>query len=124
MKPKSALFWASFHAFVAVAAGAFGAHGLKQTLSPEMLEVFNTGAHYQLIHAVALFALGGMGLSPTGFYVPRAAICFCVGSSLFAFSLYALAILDFKPLGMITPLGGLLYLIGWAMIGKKAYERR
>jgi len=118
MKAHSALFWGCFHAFVAIAAGAFGAHELKETLSPEMLDVFKTGAHYQLIHGVALFSLATLGVTRADFYSPKAALSFCVGSSLFAFSLYALALTDIKPLGAITPFGGLLFLVGWVITAR------
>ena len=98
--------------FLGVALGAFGAHGLRERLSPAMLEVYRTGVLYHLIHAVALLAVA---LGADRLARPRAvAALFTAGIALFSGSLYALSITGARALGMITPLGGLLFMAGWA----------
>jgi uncharacterized membrane protein YgdD (TMEM256/DUF423 family) len=100
--------------FVGVALGAFGAHGLRERLSPAMLEVYRTGVLYHLIHAVALLAVA---LGADRLARPQAvAILFSAGIVLFSGSLYALSITGARVLGMITPLGGLLFMAGWATL--------
>ena len=99
--------------FVAVAAGAFGAHGLKKILSPDMLEVFRTGAQYQMYHALALLALGLFAQQRPSAWVDASGYAMTTGIVLFSGSLYALAVTDLKPLGAITPFGGLCLLGGW-----------
>lgn len=101
--------------FLAVAAGAFAAHGLESKLDSRGLALFETAAKYQMYHALALLAVG---LLCTWARTPTAALhvsgwAFLVGVVLFSGSLYALALSDLKWLGMITPLGGVGFLIGW-----------
>ena len=100
---------------LSVAFGAFGAHGLKDKLSPEMLAVFQTGVTYQMWHALALlfcaFLLQQKIISST---VP--AWLFVVGIILFSGSLYILALSGVKQWGMVTPLGGLSFLLGWTVL--------
>ena len=110
------LFWAragSFLMLVAVAAGAFGAHGLRQKLTPDLLAVFETGVRYQAYHALALFSVAWMAQRAPGRLVDSAGWCFLWGVALFSGSLYALALTGVRKLGAITPIGGLLFLIGW-----------
>jgi uncharacterized membrane protein YgdD (TMEM256/DUF423 family) len=100
--------------FVAVALGAFGAHGLRERLSPAMLEVYRTGVLYHLVHALALLAVA---LGADRLARPRAvAALFTAGIALFSGSLYALALTEVRVLGMVTPLGGLLFMAGWATL--------
>jgi uncharacterized membrane protein YgdD (TMEM256/DUF423 family) len=100
-------------AFIAVLAGAFGAHALRATLAPDLLQVFETGARYQLFHALALI-LVGLALGRTPRRALRAAgALFVAGTVLFSGSLYALALTGVRALGAITPLGGLCLLAGW-----------
>lgn len=100
--------------FLAVAAGAFGAHALSNRLSAGMLETFKTGAHYHLVHALALLALAFF--ADRGWPVQASAWCFVAGIVLFSGSLYALSLSGVTRLGMITPLGGLCFLAGWALL--------
>jgi uncharacterized membrane protein YgdD (TMEM256/DUF423 family) len=98
---------------VAVAAGAFGAHALRGRLSPEMLQVFETGARYQMYHALALlFAahVGGGSSYPAGAWACR---LFLAGTVLFSGSLYAMALTGIPSLGAVTPFGGIAFLAGW-----------
>lgn len=101
---------------VGVALGAFGAHGLRSRLSPEMLAVFETGVRYQMYHALALVALGLLAPTMHGRLTTTAGWAFTLGILLFSGSLYALALSDIRVLGAVTPLGGVAFLIGWACL--------
>jgi uncharacterized membrane protein YgdD (TMEM256/DUF423 family) len=101
---------------VAVAAGAFGAHALRSRLPPDLLAAFQTGAQYQLAHALALLACGwAAGRSPGG-AATAAGWLFLAGTVLFSGSLYALALSGLRGLGAITPFGGIAFLGGWAAL--------
>lgn len=100
-------------AFVAVAAGAFGAHALKSRLDAEMLSVFEVGARYQMYHALALIAVAGAQTRWPGTLTVTSGWCFVVGTLLFSGSLYLLSLTGVRWLGAITPLGGLAFLAGW-----------
>jgi len=106
--------------FVGVGLGAFGAHGLRSRISPEMLAVFETGVRYQLVHAVALLALAGWMDRLSGWLVTTAGWLFFAGIMLFSGSLYLLALTGVTILGAITPLGGLAFLAGWACLAVAA----
>src|SRR4029077_16577878 len=101
--------------FIAVAFGAFGAHGLRGRLSPEMLAVFETGVRYQMYHALALLLTAAVigRIGDARLLVIRGG-CFVGGIVLFSGSLYALALTGISMLGAVTPLGGLAFLVGWA----------
>jgi len=100
--------------FVGVALGAFGAHGLRERLSPAMLEVYRTGVLYHLIHALALLAVA---LGADRLARPRAvAALFTAGIVVFSGSLYALALTGARGLGAVTPVGGLLFMAGWVTL--------
>lgn len=95
--------------FTAVAIGAFGAHGLRGHLSPEMLEVYKTGVIYQFVHTIALLIL-----SLTNFIKTKiSSIFFLLGIILFSFSLYIYSTSGIRFFAMITPVGGVSFLIGW-----------
>ena len=96
----------SINAAIAVAAGAFAAHGLRGRLDARALEVFETGARYHMYHALAMVLCGLLAATKPGW-------TFQAGIALFSGSLYALALTDIKALGAITPLGGLAFLAGW-----------
>jgi uncharacterized membrane protein YgdD (TMEM256/DUF423 family) len=100
--------------FVGVALGAFGAHGLRERISPAMLEVYRTGVLYHLLHAVALLAVA---LGAARLARPRAVgALFTAGIVVFSGSLYVLAVTGVRGLGAITPVGGLLLMAGWATL--------
>jgi uncharacterized membrane protein YgdD (TMEM256/DUF423 family) len=117
------LLVAAINGFLAVAAGAFGAHGLQGRLDPHALSVFETGARYQMYHALAigLAALAARGAASPA--ANAAAIFFLVGIVLFSGSLYALALTGMRGLGIITPFGGLSFLVGWAALAWAASKR-
>ncbi len=103
-------------ALVAVAAGAFGAHALRDRLAPEMLSVFEVGARYHMYHALALLAAAwAVGRWPGGAAV-AAGWLFVAGTVVFSGSLYLLALTGQRWLGAVTPLGGLAFILGWAAL--------
>lgn len=112
------LFFAlgSISALIAVGAGAFGAHGLRSRLSPELLAVFETAARYQMYHALGLLAVGWAVTRWPGPWPARAGWLFVAGTLLFSGSLYALALSGVRWLGAITPFGGAAFLAGWGCL--------
>jgi uncharacterized membrane protein YgdD (TMEM256/DUF423 family) len=106
--------------FLSVAAGAFGAHALKRTLSPESIAIFETGARYQMYHALALLATAWMASQWPGTMPLWAGRCFIAGTVLFSGSLYLLALTSVTWLGAITPIGGLAFLAGWICLALAA----
>jgi uncharacterized membrane protein YgdD (TMEM256/DUF423 family) len=98
--------------FTAVAIGAFGAHGLKEMLSPQMLDVYKTGVLYQLVHSVVILIL----LLNTIIKAKLPSIFFLLGIILFSFSLYIYSTSGIRFFAMITPIGGVCFLIGWLLI--------
>lgn len=111
-------------AFAGVALGAFGAHGLRTRLSPEMLAVFETGVRYQMYHALALLlTAAAMGRMGDARLLVIAGWLFVAGIVLFSGSLYALTLSGVSMLGAITPIGGLAFLIGWACLALFAAAR-
>ena len=119
MKSNSMLAAGGLLAGLGVALGAFAAHGLKKVLSPYLIDVFNTGVQYQLIHALAILLCGVLlrtSLSAKSQkYFVLAAICFIIGIFCFSGSLYALAITGIKWFGPVTPLGGITFMLGWGL---------
>lgn len=103
-------------AFIAVALGAFGAHSLRTKLSPEMLNIFETGVRYQMYHALGLIAVAWAITRWPEANLNAAGWAFIVGIVIFSGSLYLLSITDTRWLGAITPIGGLAFLIGWAIL--------
>lgn len=96
-----------------VAAGAFGAHALRQTLPPRALEIWQTGVFYQLVHALALMGLALLVERRPSRWAEATGWLFFAGVILFSGSLYALATSGVGWLGAITPLGGLAFIAGW-----------
>ena len=107
---------AAVSAFVGVAAGAFGAHGLKDRLSSEMLAAFEVGVRYQMYHAFALFVVSWAQTRWPGAPLVASGWLFVLGTLLFSGSLYLLSLSGVRWLGAITPLGGLAFLAGWLLL--------
>jgi uncharacterized membrane protein YgdD (TMEM256/DUF423 family) len=97
---------------LAVIAGAFGAHGLAERVEPRQLEAWRTAAHYALLHAVALLALGFFGLQ-SGRSVRWPASLWLAGALLFSGSIFALVLGGPRWLGPLTPIGGTCLIAGW-----------
>jgi uncharacterized membrane protein YgdD (TMEM256/DUF423 family) len=118
------LFLSACSALVAVGVGAFGAHGLKSILSPEMLVVYKTGVTYQMWHALGLGLIAMYQLqSPQSKLLYWAGWLMFSGIILFSCSLYLLALSGIKELGMITPIGGLAFLAAWLLVALYAYKQ-
>jgi len=98
-----------------VALGAFGAHGLRKSLSPEMMSVYQTGVLYQLVHGVALLAVGLAVRHYGGSLLTSAGWALLIGTILFSGSLYVLSMTSIRYVGLLTPLGGLAFIAGWAL---------
>jgi uncharacterized membrane protein YgdD (TMEM256/DUF423 family) len=106
----------SISALLAVALGAFAAHGLKARLAPELLAVFETGVRYQTYHALALLAAAWACTRFPGGAAVAGGWLFVAGTLLFCGSLYALSLGGPRWLGPVTPVGGLAFLAGWACL--------
>jgi uncharacterized membrane protein YgdD (TMEM256/DUF423 family) len=113
---KTFLLIGAVAGFLAVALGAFGAHGLRGRLSPDMLAVFETAVRYHMYHALAVVLTGLIMARMDGWLIHTAGWAFTIGILLFSGSLYALALTGVTTLGAITPLGGVAFLVGWACL--------
>ena len=109
---------------LAVALGAFAAHGLRGRLSPEAMQTFETGARYHMYHALALLAVAWAVTRWPGAAVTAAGWLFIAGTLLFSGSLYLLAITGVRALGAITPIGGLAFILGWLALAWAAWSGR
>lgn len=118
------LFFAlgSLAAFLAVGLGAFGAHALKQRLTPDLLAIFEVGVRYQVYHALALLAVAWAASRWPGAWVHAAGWLFLAGIVVFSGSLYVLSLTGMRWLGAITPLGGLAFLTGWLCLAWGAWR--
>ena len=106
----------AFSAFISVAAGAFGAHALKQVLDTDMLAVYHTAVDYQFFHSIGLIVIGALHkISPRRSH-SIAAWAMLAGIIIFSGSLYILSISGIKWLGMITPIGGVCFLAAWLIV--------
>lgn len=119
------LMIAAISGFFAVVIGAFAAHGLKQILASEAIDVVKTGVQYQMYHALALLMVAlWLSHKPDARGLKAGGLAFILGSLLFSGSLYALALGAPRWLGPITPLGGLCFLIGWALLLVAAWRTK
>jgi len=114
----------AFSAFIAVAAGAFGAHALKHRLDPDMLTVFEIGVRYQMYHALALLGVGFAGAKWPGKLMNAGGCLFIIGTVFFSGSLYQLSLTGTKWLGAVTPIGGGIWLAGWLCVALGALKYR
>jgi uncharacterized membrane protein YgdD (TMEM256/DUF423 family) len=113
---KTMILFGAVSGFVSVAAGAFGAHGLKARLEPDLLAIFETGARYQMYHALALVLIGAVALRYPSTTLSVSGWSMVAGTVVFSGSLYLLALTGTRWLGAITPVGGLAFLVGWAAL--------
>jgi uncharacterized membrane protein YgdD (TMEM256/DUF423 family) len=122
---QTTLLLGALCAFTGVAFGAFGAHGLKAIISPEMLAVYQTGVTYQMWHALGLITIALLQQSsPAAKLLIWGSNLMFIGILLFSGSLYALAIFDIKALGIITPFGGVCFLIAWVLVAVYAVKKK
>lgn len=118
---KTLMFVGALMGGAGVAIGAFGAHGLRGRLTPEMLAVFETGVRYHMYHALAILATAALMSRLDGRAVVVAGWSFFAGILIFSGSLYALALSGATILGAITPIGGVAFLIGWIALAVAAF---
>ena len=113
----------SFLAFLAVAAGAFGAHALRARVSPDLLATFEVGARYHMYHALALLAVAWTSTRWPGTLVTVSGWLFVLGILIFSGSLYLLSLTGIRWLGAITPIGGVAFLAGWVCLALAPLSR-
>ena len=125
-EPPQGRVWIALGAIgggLAVALGAFAAHGLRGRLGEHMLGVFEKGVDYLALHALAVLAAGLLlAVRPGARLAHWAAVAFVAGVVLFSGSLFALALTGVRWLGMVTPFGGTAFLIGWALLAAGAWR--
>ena len=114
----------SLSAMLAVAAGAFAAHGLKTRLTPDRLAIFEVAARYQIYHALGLLAVAWTCTQWPGRAAIAAGWLFLAGTVVFSGSLYLLSLTGWRTWGAITPVGGAAFLIGWACLAFTAWSGR
>tara|TARA_B100001250_G_C19624006_1_gene710705 strand:+ start:348 stop:722 length:375 start_codon:yes stop_codon:yes gene_type:complete len=103
-------------AALAVAIGAFGAHGLKSRVSADDLVIFETGVRYQMYHSLALILLGLIGVNFQSNIVQLPAILFLAGIIIFSGTLYLIPLTGLRWFGAITPIGGTALILGWIVL--------
>ncbi|TKC16873.1 DUF423 domain-containing protein [Robertmurraya kyonggiensis] len=114
---KTFIILGAINAFLSVALGAFGAHGLEGKLEPKYLDIWEKAVKYQMFHATGLFIVGILlGKYPASALLSWSGWLLFIGIILFAGSLYVLAVTQISVLGAITPLGGLSFLAAWILI--------
>lgn len=112
----------SISGFFSVALGAFAAHSLRARLTLHDMEIFQTGVHYQIVHAVVLLGVAILiRLYPDAGYA-RAGYAFLAGTVIFSGSLYALVLTQVRMFGAITPIGGVFFLVGWLLLTYGAFR--
>ncbi|MGS0680493.1 DUF423 domain-containing protein [Shewanella sp. 125m-7] len=118
------LLLAALSGFIAVALGAFGAHGLKNVAPAELIAIFNLGVEYQFYHTFALIAVAFSGHWIKSRLLDWAGYLFIAGMVLFSGSLYLYALIGAKWTGPVTPLGGVCFLLGWLFIAAAVWRNR
>lgn len=108
--------------FVGVALGAFGAHALRERLSADMLQVFETGVRYHFYHSLSLLAVGWLAETHPSPWITGAGLAFAAGVLVFSGSLYILALSGVRWWGAVTPLGGLAFLLGWLCLAFASFR--
>ena len=106
-----------------VALGAFGAHGLRDRLAPDLLAVYETGVRYHLVHALGLFVAAWLAGEDQTRSARLAGVLLVVGILLFSGSLYVLALTGVRAFGAVTPLGGIAWLAAWILIATRVTLR-
>lgn len=123
--PKTFLLLGAINAFLCVALGAFGAHGLKQTLTVDMLAVYHTGVQYHFYHAIGLILIGIVLHQLTAAkFVKLSGWLMLIGIILFSVSLYVYSLTGLRILVMVTPFGGLAFLSAWALLAYGIWQQK
>ncbi len=113
---KKFAFYGSIFMALAVAFGAFGAHGLKSIVTKEMLVIFHTGVEYQFYHAIGLFCVAFVANFSETKQVKIAGYSMVIGICIFSGSLYAMTLTGIKMFGAITPVGGVAFILAWILL--------
>jgi uncharacterized membrane protein YgdD (TMEM256/DUF423 family) len=121
MMVRGWLIIGALNGFLAVAAGAFAAHGLKKRLSEDLLHTFEIGVRYQMYHALALLAVAWVASRHPSAAANAAGWAYLIGIVIFSGTLYALALTGQRWLGAITPFGGVALLVGWLCLAWAAW---
>jgi uncharacterized membrane protein YgdD (TMEM256/DUF423 family) len=113
----------SLNAFLSVALGAFGAHGLKSKLATDMMAIYETGVQYHMVHSLGLLLIGILlRTAPQSNLLNWSGLLLLAGIVIFSGSLYALSITGIRGFGAITPIGGLSFLLGWVLLAVAAIK--
>jgi uncharacterized membrane protein YgdD (TMEM256/DUF423 family) len=123
MAPRRSLALGAVLGALGVALGAFGAHALRDRLTPADLATFETGVRYQMYHAVALLGLAAWTDRVPSPKLAWAAWCFGAGVVVFSGSLYGLVLTQQRWLGAITPFGGVALIAGWVLVALASIDR-
>ena len=124
MNERSITASGAFALMIAIGAGAFGAHALRNAVSPEMLSVWQTAVLYQLVHGLGLLAIAALTPRFNSRLLPCAAWLMLAGIVLFSGSLYALVLGGIRWLGAITPIGGTAFIVAWLLVALAALRSR
>jgi uncharacterized membrane protein YgdD (TMEM256/DUF423 family) len=125
MLAKTFLLLGSVAMVLAVALGAFGAHGLKKTLPPDLMAIYETAVNYHFYHALGLLAVGLLALHlPESALLRWTGILLMVGVLLFSGSLYALSLSGIRGLGAITPFGGMAFITAWLLLAIAVWQAK
>jgi uncharacterized membrane protein YgdD (TMEM256/DUF423 family) len=116
MNPSTWFATGAALALLAVILGAFGAHGLKTRVDPDLLAIFETGVRYHMYHALGLLAVGLAAGRWSSVWIGVAGWLFLAGVAIFSGSLYLMALTGLRWLGAVTPVGGVALILGWVAL--------
>ena len=124
---KTILLTGIFFGLLAIVLGAFGAHALKESISPSSLESYQTGVRYQMYHALLLLIIGSWSGEKIH-SLKWVYYLICAGTICFSFSIYILSLKDIIPwqpdyFGLITPFGGILLIAGWILLAHRIFKQ-
>jgi uncharacterized membrane protein YgdD (TMEM256/DUF423 family) len=120
---KTIIMTAAVFLAIAVAVGAFGAHGLRSRLAEDLMQVYKTGVEYHFYHALGLLLVGILALHMPSTLLNWSAFFLGLGILLFSGSLYLMAVTGIRWLGAITPFGGLSFIAGWVLLFVAAWKK-
>jgi uncharacterized membrane protein YgdD (TMEM256/DUF423 family) len=122
MTPRFLILCGALVLALGVATGAFGAHGLRRLVAPDLLETWRTAAHYQLIHGLGLLLIAALWSRLAPAPAAWAGGLMLAGLLIFSLSLYALVLTGIRALGAVTPVGGLLMILSWLTLALAAWR--
>lgn len=122
---KTFLLLGAVNTFVCIALGAFGAHGLKNILTSDMLAIYHTGVQYHFYHSLGLLFVGLILLHYSrSRLIELSGWLMLLGILLFSVSLYLMSLIEVRALGMVTPLGGVSFLAAWAILAVAIWKEK